>query len=194
VIEVMGRDCGYLAMTAAIASESDGVLIREENLDAEQILDRLVHIVEKAYDPNGRQQVVVIKSEGVKISADYLKEQLDKRLAASSLPNHVETRMTVLGHVCRGGVPSASDRLMAQRLGHAALRAVESGRSDIMTGWHLLRRPDGPVPEHFELDPYVTFWPLREVLKETARIANGSSEVTRWRVRVMREVEPILAQ
>jgi 6-phosphofructokinase 1 len=194
IIEVMGRDCGYLAMTTAIAAESDGVLMREENLSPEQVLDRLVHIVQQAYDPDGRQQVVVIKSEGVKTPVDYLKTQLDKRLAESDLPVQVETRVTVLGHVCRGGVPTASDRLMSQRMGHAALRAMEYGRSDEMTAWHVLRRPGDPEPVVFELDPYITFWPLEQVLEETARIANGSSEVTKWRVKIMREVEPMLAQ
>ena len=194
LIEVMGRDCGYLAMTAAIAAESDGVLMREENLSPEQVLDRLVGIVQQAYDPDGRQQVVVIKSEGVRTPVDYLKTQLDKRLAEADMPIRVETRVTVLGHVCRGGIPTAADRLMAQRMGHAALRAMEQGRSDCMTAWHVLSRPDDPKVTVFELDPYITFWPLDHVLEETARIANGSSEVTKWRLRIMREIEPILAQ
>jgi hypothetical protein len=71
---------------------------------------------------------------------------------------------------------------------------MEYGRSDEMTAWHVLRRPGDPEPVVFELDPYITFWPLEQVLEETARIANGSSEVTKWRVKIMREIEPMLAQ
>ena len=192
VVEVMGRDCGYLAMTAAVAAGADGVIFREAGLDEDEILTQLEQIIRRAYDPaGGKHRVLVVKAEGVDVSSQRLKTLLDARLAASNLP--VETRVSVLGHVVRGGAPSATDRLIAGRLGHAAVRAIERGMSDIMCGWHVLRRPDGPQPTVFDLDPYVTFWPLETVLTETDRIVDGTSEVTRWRVRLLREAAPFLS-
>ncbi len=192
VVEVMGRDCGYLAMTAAVAAGADGVLFREAGLDEEEILSQLEQIIARAYDPSGgKHRVLVVKAEGVEISSQRLKSALDARLANANLP--VETRVSVLGHVVRGGAPSATDRLIAGRLGHAAVRAVERGLSGVMCGWHVLQRPGAPTPPMFDLDPYVTFWPLDTVLRETERIVDGSSEITRWRVRLLREAAPFLS-
>jgi len=192
VVEVMGRDCGYLAITAAIASEADGVLFGEEQLTADDAIDKLVRIVGRAYAPDeGKHRLLVLKSEGVAMASSELKDRLDARLHAEGLP--VETRVTVLGHVVRGGTPSAFDRLLAGRLSHAAVRAIIRGRTDEMVGWHVLTRPGGPQGTMFDLDPYISFWPLAPVLEETRKIADGTSELTQWRVRILREAEPILA-
>lgn len=192
VVEVMGRDCGYLAMTAAVAAGADGVLFREAALEEDEILTQLEQIIARAYDPSGgKHRVLVVKAEGVDVSSQRLKKLLDARLAAADLP--VETRVSVLGHVVRGGAPSATDRLIAGRLGHAAVRAIEHGFSDVMCGWHVLRLPNGPQPVQFDLDPYITLWPLRTVLAETKRIVDGTSEVTQWRVRLLREAAPFLS-
>jgi 6-phosphofructokinase 1 len=192
VVEVMGRDCGYLAMTAAIASEADGVLFGEEQLNAEAAIDKLVRIVGRAYAPDeGKHRLLVLKSEGVAMDSRELKTRLDARLASEGLP--VETRVTVLGHVVRGGTPSAFDRVLAGRLSHAAVRAIIRGRTGEMVGWHVLNVPGGPRGTPFDLDPYVSFWPFAPVLEETRKIADGTSELTKWRVRVLREAEPILA-
>lgn len=192
VVEVMGRDCGYLAITSAIAAEADGVLFREARLSYDELLGSIVDVVKRAYDPDsGKNRVLVLKSEGVQMRVDFLKERLDEALKREGLP--VETRVTVLGHVVRGGSPSAFDRLLAGRLGHAAVRAVERGRTDEMTGWHVLMKPNDPTPTVFDLDPFITFWPLDDVLEETARIVDGTAEVSEWRVRILREAEPFLA-
>ena len=192
VMEVMGRDCGYLAITSAVASEADGVLFREAKKAYDELLGSMVRIVEKAYHPEvGKNRVLIIKSEGVRMSVDFLKERLDERLREKGLP--IETRVVVLGHLVRGGSPSAADRLMAGRLAHAAVRGMLRGRTDEMVGWHVLYRQDNPVPTVFDLDPFITFWPLADVLEETARIVDGTSEVVQWRVKVLREAEPILA-
>ena len=193
VVEVMGRDCGYLALTAAVASEADGVLMRETGLSDEEVVDRLVHIVRSAYSPaTGKHSVLIVKSEGVSLSSSELKRRVDAALDGHGL--RVETRVSVLGHVVRGGAPSAFDRLLAGRLAHAAVRAIQRGRTDEMAGWHVLHRPGGELPDAvFDLDPFITFWSLDRVLQETLRIKDGTAEVTRWRVKLLREVEPILA-
>ena len=192
IVEVMGRACGYLAMTSAVAAGADGVLFPEANLNSEELIERVVEIIQGAYLPEvGRQRVLIVKSEGVITAATDLKQGVDARLSELVLP--VETRVTVLGHVVRGGSPTAADRLIAGRLAHAAVRGLTLGLSDVMAGWHVLRMPGLPQGQLFEADPYISFWPLEQVLHETACIADGSSPVTQWRVRLLREAAPYLA-
>jgi 6-phosphofructokinase 1 len=122
----------------------------------------------------------------VKLERARLKALVDERMAAA-LPD-VDTRVTVLGHVVRGGTPSAFDRLLGSRLTNAAIRAVAAGQTDFMAGWSGpgIARPPCPW------DPYVVLTPLDAVLAETAKMMNGDSELARWRKRVFQEVEQIL--
>ena len=96
--------------------------------------------------------------------------------------------MTVLGHVVRGGTPTALDRLLGARLANAALRAIAAGESDFMAGWSGPGIGRGPC----RWDPYVVLTPLSEVLSETEKLMRGESEVARWRKTVFQEVEKIL--
>ncbi|MBX3207378.1 MAG: 6-phosphofructokinase [Labilithrix sp.] len=191
IIEVMGRDCGYLAMTAGIAAGADAVLVRETDKDEAAIVEQVVTTMQRAYaaaadagDP--KKRVLVMKSEGVKVDSARLKELVDERIA-TLLPD-VDTRVTVLGHVVRGGTPTAFDRLLAARLTNAALRAVAAGQTDVMAGWcgPGIARPPCPW------DPYVVISPLETVLAETAKLMSGDSELARWRKRVFQEVEQLL--
>lgn len=189
VIEVMGRDCGYLAMTAAVASGADAVLVPEANRDEAAIVDGVARAMEAAYArDSGKRRVLVVKAEGVKLDAARLKERIEARVA-SSLPD-VETRVTVLGHVVRGGAPTAFDRLLGARLANAAVRALAAGDSGFMAGWcgPGVTRPACPY------DPYVVLTPLDEVLAETARLMRGESDIARWRRKIVEEIEPILAR
>lgn len=197
VIEVMGRECGYLAMTAAVAAGADGVLFREADLGEDELIDQLEAMVLRAHEKaapssvlgDRKRRVLVLKSEGVRVPVEWLKERLDQRLAAAGRP--VDTRVTVLGHTVRGGSPSAQDRVIAARLGHAAVRALQRGLTDVMCGWHVRLGP-GETAKVFDLDPYVTFWPLAQVLAETRDICEGVSEISRWRVRLLHEIAPYL--
>jgi 6-phosphofructokinase 1 len=137
---------------------------------------------------SGKRRVLVIKAEGVKYDSQKLKEAVDARIARE-LPE-VDTRVTVLGHVVRGGSPSAFDRLLAARLAHAAVRALAEGQSGFMAGWMGPGISRAPCP----YDPYVVLTPIDEVLAETARLMEGQSELARWRKQVFDEVEPILAE
>lgn len=191
IVEVMGRDCGYLAMTAGIAAGADAVLIRETDKDETQIVDQVVTTMRRAYAATNdggeaKRRVLVIKSEGVKIDSARLKELVDERIS-KEIPD-VDSRVTVLGHVVRGGTPTAFDRLLGARLANAALRAIAAGESDFMAGWcgpGIGRRPCA-------WDPYVVLTPLSEVLAETEKLMRGESEVARWRKTVFQEVEKIL--
>lgn len=189
IVEVMGRDCGYLAMTSAIAAGADAVLVREVGKSEDAIVEQVVRAMEGAYAKDGgKRRVLVVKAEGVRLDSARLKEAVDQRIA-KSLPD-VDTRVTILGHVVRGGAPSAFDRLLGARLAHAATRALAEGHSDFMAGWSgpgLTRPP-------CSYDPYVVLTPLDEVLAETARLMDGSSPIAQWRRRIFQEVEPILAR
>ena len=191
IVEVMGRDCGYLAMTAGIAAGADAVLVPEAGKTEDQIVDQVVRTMQRAYGPQPagaatKRRVLVIKSEGVAVDSAHLRNRVEERIKVL-LPD-VDTRVTVLGHVVRGGTPTAFDRLLGARLANAALRAMAAGQSDFMAGWcgPGITRPACPW------DPYVVLTPLEEVLAETAKLMRGDSDLARWRKRVFAEVEDIL--
>ena len=129
VVEVMGHHCGYLALMGALASGADFALIPESppNLDAWE--EKMCSILRTGRDI-GRRDSIVVVAEGAQdrhgnpISSAYVKDVLSKYLGE-------EVRVTVLGHVQRGGSPSAYDRVMATLLGAAAADAVlDAGPSD----------------------------------------------------------------
>ncbi|MFZ1866846.1 MAG: 6-phosphofructokinase, partial [Polyangiales bacterium] len=121
IIEVMGRDCGYLAMTSAIASGANMVLFPEAVRTEEELVRSVVNTILTVRERHqDNQTVVAIKAEGVPTSTDRLKSLVDSQLreATGEDQEDVETRVTVLGHVVRGGRPSAFDRLLGSRLGN----------------------------------------------------------------------------
>ncbi len=129
VVEVMGHHCGHLALMGALASGADFALIPESppNLDAWE--ERMCSILRQGREM-GRRDSIVVVAEGAQdrhgnpISSGYVEEVLTKYLGE-------EARVTVLGHVQRGGSPSASDRVMATLLGAAAAETVlKAGPSD----------------------------------------------------------------
>jgi Phosphofructokinase len=132
--------------------------------------------------------VLVVKAEGVRVDVATLKARIDARVAPS-LPD-VDTRVTVLGHVVRGGTPTAFDRLLGARLANAAVRALAAGETSFMAGWY----GPGIVRAACPYDPYVVLSPLDEVLAETGRLMRGESDIARWRRAVVQEIEPILAR
>ncbi len=150
-------------------------------------MDQVLRAIESRYGRgSGRRHVLVLKSEGVKLDSARLKEMVDARIGGR-LPG-VDTRVVVLGHVVRGGAPSALDRMLASRLCNVAVRAVHAGQSGVMAGWTQPGQTRPATPE----DPHVTLWSLDEVLAETARMHSGEADMVRWRVRAFSEVEAAL--
>jgi 6-phosphofructokinase 1 len=196
IIEVMGRDCGYLAMTSAIAVGADLALFPESGKPESAIVDQIVDTVITVRGRSRKsRRVIIIKAEGVAVPTERLKAAVDERLrerVPNAEPNMIETRVTVLGHVVRGGRPSAADRLMSSRLGNVAVRALIAGENHKMAAW----MPPTDVPEDVgypsPVDPKCWLVDLAAVLVETENLLKGRSPLTRWRAGAFDEVKDAL--
>lgn len=186
IVEVMGRNCGFLAMRAGIAAEADAILYGEAHLDEDQIIERMRRMLAKSFAPGRtKKRALIVKSEGLAFPVARLRQRIQEVL--TPIAKGVDVRETVLGHVVRGGDPSALDRTIAQRLSFGAVLALEAGLSDVMLGWEP---PFGVGRD--TLDPSVRVIPLEEVLAETARLLDGTSPVIRRRMMMLSQVEEIL--
>lgn len=194
LIEVMGRDCGYLAMTSAIASGADIVLFPEADRTDEQLVEGIVRTVLAVRRRSGRaKRVIAIKSEGVRIPTERLKQQVDERLRQESGEpgNEVETRITVLGHVVRGGRPSAFDRLLGSRLANVAVRALLDGGTRLMAAWMPPVELPAEIGQRSSVDPYCWLVDLPAALSETERLLTRQSQLARWRATVFDELADV---
>ena len=125
LVEVMGRDCGYLALMAGIAGGAEAVVIPERETDP----DALAAELHDAYE-RGKTHALVVVAEGAQHNALALAEYFRKYRDRLGF----DLRVTALGHVQRGGSPGASDRLLATRLGAAAVEYLAQGRSGVLAG------------------------------------------------------------
>ena len=196
LVEVMGRDCGYLAMTSAVASAADCVLFREAGKDESAMVETIAKAVVKArHRPPSLRRVLAVVAEGSELDIKSLKTAVDDKLVqllgAEAPP--VETRATVLGHVVRGGRPTAFDRLLGSRLGHVAARLLLSGATRKMAGWMLPTAPPEGIAERAEWDPYVWIVSLSAALQATASLLDGSSPIVQWRKRIFEQIEDVIA-
>lgn len=123
-VEVMGRDVGFIALRVAIATGAEAVLVPEVETD----LTDLEHFIEKDYDP-GKSSGIVIVAEGGKAGGAY---SVAKKVSEAH-PDY-DIRVSVLGHMQRGGSPSAFDRVLASQLGVAAVEALMDDQKSIMVG------------------------------------------------------------
>ncbi len=121
VVEVMGRNCGHLAMTAGLITGAEVVLIPE----VETSLEELGKAVEDAY-LKGKAHGMVVVAEGANLKCAQIAEYLDQHDIG------FEVRVTILGHVQRGGNPTAFDRLLATRFGVTAVQKLLEGKSGEM--------------------------------------------------------------
>jgi 6-phosphofructokinase 1 len=133
VIEVMGRNCGYLALMSAIAGGAEAVLIPEFEPRPEEIM----HAFRRSWE-QGKPHFIVVAAEGAPLSAEEFHEYVNEARGG------FESRITVLGHVQRGGSPTAFDRILASRMGTAAVQALSEGESGVMV--RLEGRRMGRIP------------------------------------------------
>jgi 6-phosphofructokinase 1 len=125
LIEVMGRDCGYLALMAGIAGGAEAVVIPEVEMHPDELAAEL-----KAAYERGKEHGLVVVAEGAKWNVEAI---------AAHFRNHrdavgFELRVTKLGHVQRGGAPGAFDRLLATRLGAEAIETLARGEHGVLVG------------------------------------------------------------
>lgn len=121
VIEVMGRHAGDIALWAGLADGAETILIPEEEYDMEDVIARL-----KRGSERGKKHSIIIVAEGVGSAID-----IGKHIEEAT---NFDTRVTVLGHVQRGGSPSAQDRVLASRLGARAVELLIAGRGGRCVG------------------------------------------------------------
>ncbi|MFC4556665.1 6-phosphofructokinase [Virgibacillus kekensis] len=121
VIEVMGRDAGDLALWAGLADGAESILIPEKADDFQDVINRL----KRGHD-RGKKHSIIILAEGVGSGVEY-----GQRIQEAT---SLETRVTVLGHIQRGGSPTASDRVLASRLGARAVDLLLNGKAGRVVG------------------------------------------------------------
>ena len=124
-VEVMGRDAGHIALNTGIGAGAEEILIPEENRGLEQLLESL-----KRSEKSGKSSSIVVVAEGDKTGKNVFE------LAAyveQNLP-YYEVRVSVLGHMQRGGAPSCFDRVLASRMGVHAVESLCEGKSQVMVG------------------------------------------------------------
>jgi 6-phosphofructokinase 1 len=155
ILEVMGRDAGHIALVSGIAGGADVILIPEIPWSLDVVVDKIRRIKAE----QGRSFALVVVAEGVKTVegtaatvkdsagrvryggiGHYLEDRLSRAMES-------ETRVTVLGHVQRGGTPSTTDRVLASAFGVAAVDLVAAGKSDRMVTWQNRHVVDVPIED-----------------------------------------------
>ncbi|AWR88160.1 MULTISPECIES: 6-phosphofructokinase [Meiothermus] len=125
LVEVMGRDCGYLALMAGIAGGAEVIVLPEVESDPEEVIETL-----KAAYRRGKAHAIAVVAEGATNNANELMlyaQENQKRIG-------FDLRVTILGHVQRGGMPGAFDRLLATRLGVGAVERLAGGEHGVLMG------------------------------------------------------------
>src|SRR3954452_11375016 len=124
IIEVMGRDAGYIALHSGIATGAENILIPETKTDIEELISSLS-------EKEKRKKLVnlVVVAEGDEFGGGNEIARIVKR----RLPN-IDTRVAILGHIQRGGSPTCLDRLIASRMGYHAVESLMQGRFNVMVG------------------------------------------------------------
>lgn len=146
-VEVMGRDAGHIALNAGVGAGAEEILIPEQNLGLERLLESL-----KRSKASGKSSSIVIVSEGDKSGKNVfeLKEYVEQNLPI------YDVRVSVLGHMQRGGAPSCFDRVLASRMGVKAVECLLEGKSNLMVGIKDTKLTLTPLEEaisaHTEID------------------------------------------
>jgi 6-phosphofructokinase 1 len=188
IVEVMGRDCGYLAMASSVASGADACLYRESGRSDAERVQALKDVISRGLDPaRGKQRILIIKAEGVQLGTqalcDTLQSYVDQELSG------VSVRGTVLGHLVRGGNPSYQDRALAGRMAFQALDLALAGTSNVMLGWQPWDTTGGTAT------PEAAVWhfPLSLVESRTASLLDGCHPTSKRRVQMMESIAGVLA-
>ena len=123
-VEVMGRDAGFLAQNSAIASGAEAAIIPEDQTD----VDQLEQFISRGFRKSKNSSIVIVSESPKDGGAMYYADRVRKEY-----PQY-DVRVTILGHLQRGGTPSALDRILASRLGCASIEALKEGQRNVMIG------------------------------------------------------------
>lgn len=145
-VEVMGRDAGFIALNSGIASGAQDILIPEQRDSVEDLCDSL-----ERSEESGKKSSIVIIAEGENLGGVYeIAKQVKER------HQEYDIRVTVLGHIQRGGSPTCHDRVLASRLGIAAVEGLLEGKTNLMAGIRSNKIVFTPIDEaiikHNEID------------------------------------------
>ncbi|HRH60782.1 MAG TPA: 6-phosphofructokinase [Chitinophagaceae bacterium] len=153
IVEVMGRHAGYIALHSGIATGAENILIPEVNITLDEVVQSLG-------EKEKRKKLVnlVVVAEGYNGGAAAVAQVLHERL-----PN-LDTRLTILGHIQRGGAPSCIDRLIASRMGYHAVESLMEGRHNVMVGI---------------LNNQMAYTPIEVAIREKQRITDDWMKVVK---------------
>ena len=153
-VEVMGRDAGHIALNAGIGAGAEEILIPEENLGLDRLLESL-----KRSEKSGKSSSLVVVAEGEKSGKNVyeIAAYVEKNLP------YYEVRVSVLGHMQRGGAPTCFDRVLASRMGVYAVEKLISGNSNAMVGI---------------IDEKMVLTPLKNAIKKNSKIDKNLIKVS----------------
>lgn len=148
-VEVMGRDAGFIAMRSGIATGAEAILVPEIKTDLEELIADL----KRSHEYKSNSCIVVVAEGDDAGNAFNVAAQVKGKIP------YEDIRVVVLGHVQRGGSPSCFDRVLASRLGIAAVEALADGKKGIMLGQNGLKIAEVPfekaIKHHQKLSPYL---------------------------------------
>ena len=153
-VEVMGRDAGHIALNAGIGAGAEEILIPEEDLGLDRLLESL-----KRSEKSGKSSSIVVVAEGKKTGKNVyeIAAYVEKNLP------YYEVRVSVLGHMQRGGTPTCFDRVLASRMGVYAVEKLISGNSNAMVG---------------VIDEKMMLTPLKNAIKKNSKIDKNLIKVS----------------
>jgi len=153
-VEVMGRDAGHIALNAGIGAGAEEILIPEEDLGLDRLLESL-----KRSEKSGKSSSIVVVAEGEKSGKNVyeIAAYVEKNLP------YYEVRVSVLGHMQRGGTPTCFDRVLASRMGVYAVEKLISGSSNAMVG---------------VIDEKMVLTPLKNAIKKNSKIDKNLIKVS----------------
>ncbi|ADI02460.1 6-phosphofructokinase [Syntrophothermus lipocalidus] len=137
IVEVMGRESGHIALTAGLAGGAESILIPEVPFDLDQVVERLKQGMKR-----GKLHSIIVVAEGC-CGAYPLAREIQAKTG-------MDTKVTVLGHTQRGGMPSAMDRNLASRMGKRAVDLIVEGKGNMMTGYQGMKIVDVPLAQVIE--------------------------------------------
>lgn len=127
IVEVMGRNCGYIALMSGLAGGAEAVTLPEFDTDVEELAKTL----RLAYE-HGKSHAIIVAAEGAKYNAAALTEYFKTNQERHGF----SIRSTILGHVQRGGEPTAADRVLGSKFGMGAVEAISHGEFGVLVGIH----------------------------------------------------------